>query len=156
MGLWLLLHWAPGQPVQERGALFRIVAVFLVSGPESLWFPKLHVWGLISQWQVLKVEMSSVEAKLLLLREKHQVLRFLLIVCHFQGGVYVETACQHLLPPLIGFSSCLPNVQSDSPASRFFEEEILSYVVVDSCVHGKRWVQDLPTCRHETRSPTAD
>lgn len=73
-----------------------------------------------------------------------------------QGGVYVEALCQKLIPPLIGFASCLPNIQSDSSALRLFEEEILSYVVVDSSYHGKRWIQDLPACHHEPRSPRAD
>lgn len=50
-----------GSTREGRGALFQRAAIFQVSGPKSLQFPKPHVWGLICEQQVLKVEMSSVE-----------------------------------------------------------------------------------------------
>lgn len=67
-----------------------------------------------------------------LLKEKLQILSFLLIMGRYAGGgIYGEIVSRPFLPALILFSSCLPNVKWLLYQFLGFIREVVPYITVD-------------------------
>lgn len=86
------------------------------------WFSNLNVWEHVFKLQVLKAEVSDEGLNALLLREKLQVLSFLLVSGHHEGLGFMIRLWPSLSFNVI-FFSFPPCAVTSQPALRFLKRE---------------------------------
>ena len=102
------------------------------------WFSNLNVWEHVFLLQVLKAEVSDEGLNPLLLREKLQVLSFLLVLGHHEGLGFMIRLWPNLSFNLI-FSSFLPCAVTSQPALRFVKRELFHRYLQTQCILGMGW-----------------
>ena len=115
--------------------------------------------GLISQVHILKFGMPVVGFEPFTPQGEALVLSSLQVVVHCSVDWFLSCAtfddilCQSILLLWCDFL-LICQIYNHHLANLFFKEEVFAYVIVD-CLHGRRWVQDLPMLPSWTRTYTS-